>query len=319
MDRAPAKHLSLANDAMRRHAWAEALGEFSAADSDEPLDSGSLEDMATAAFWSGHADDSLKAWERAYSEHLKRGDRRRGAAAALQVARRQAWRLNLSQARGWRATAGRLLSDNQDCRERGQLLNQLAYSLIVQGEFNAAYDRAAEAFEVGARCSARDVQAAALNLEGQALVRAGEIERGLSLLDESLAAASAGDLDPLETGLLYARRSVCAGILRTSTAPARWPRRQSLGARTTQSPASQVSVASIKPNSTAWAATSRGPRPKSGPLSTSCCLARCHGQQWHSTSLGWFNFDGDDSMLPLRRSIAHLSSVSSRSLGGLWF
>lgn len=203
MYRTRAARLLLANDAMRRHAWPEALLEFSAADADEPLDPRSLEVMATAAFWSGHADDSMKAWERAYTGHLEQGDPQRAAAAALQVARRQAWRLNPAQARGWRATAERLLSGQPDCRERGELLNQEAYGLIVLGEFETAHDRAVEAFEVGARCSARDTQAMALNLQGVALVRAGEVERGLRVLDESLAAASAVDLDAFATGLIY--------------------------------------------------------------------------------------------------------------------
>lgn len=203
MDHTRGERLLLANEAMQRHAWSEALLDFSAADAEGPLDPGSLEGLAAAAFWAGRADDSLKAWERAYAGHLGEGDRRRAAAAALQIARRQAWRLNPAQARGWRATAERLLSDQQDCRERGQLLNQEAYGLIMRGEFEKAHDWAAQAFEVGARCSARDVQAAALNLQALALVRAGEIERGLKVLDESLAAAAAVDLDPFETGLIY--------------------------------------------------------------------------------------------------------------------
>jgi tetratricopeptide (TPR) repeat protein len=203
MNRTRAERLSLANDAMRRHAWPEALQEFSAADVDEPLDPSSLEVMATAAFWSGHGDDSTKAWERAYTGHLEQGDRQRAAAAALEVARRQAWRLNLAQARGWRATAEGLLSGQPDCRERGQLLSQEAFGLIVLGEFKTAHDLAVKAFEVGARCSARDIQAVALNLQGVALVKAGEIERGLRVLDESLAAATAAGLDAFETGLIY--------------------------------------------------------------------------------------------------------------------
>jgi ATP/maltotriose-dependent transcriptional regulator MalT len=203
MQSARAQQLQQAKEAMQRHAWSEAFQEFSAADAEEPLDPRSLEGLATAAFWSGRADNSLKAWERAYAGHLEQGDRRRAAAAALQLARRQAWRLSPAQARGWRATAERLLSDQDDCRERGQLLNQESYGLILLGEFETAHARAAQAFEVGARCSARDIQAAALNLQALALVRAGEIEHGLRLLDESLAAATAVDLDPLEAGLIY--------------------------------------------------------------------------------------------------------------------
>lgn len=198
---------------MNLHTWAEAFAELSAADGEEPLDPDHLEDLAWAAFWAGHADECLNAWERVYAGRLERGDQRPAAAAALQLARRQAHRSNHAMARGWRATAERLLSDHPHCRELGQLRNQEAHTLLMMGKPKEAHDKAAEAFEIGSRCSARDVQLMALNLEGQALVRSGEIERGLRLVDESCAAAGAGDLDAFDTGLLYcATIAVCLDI-----------------------------------------------------------------------------------------------------------
>lgn len=191
-----------ASDALRRHAWQEAFEEFMAADAGGPLDRDALEGLATAAFWAGNVDQCLSAWERAHEAHLQLGDYRRAAAAALKIATRHAQRANPTLARGWRATAARLLEDQPDCPERGRLLTQEAYSLIVAGELEQARHRAAAAFAVATRCGARDVQVVALNIEGQALVRGGEVERGLGLVDESVAQARAAQLDPYDLGLI---------------------------------------------------------------------------------------------------------------------
>jgi ATP/maltotriose-dependent transcriptional regulator MalT len=198
-----AERLSRAKQSMSRHDWADAYAELSAADAEEPLDPDALEDMAWAAFWAGHGDESLATWERAYAELLDRGDQRRAGGAALQISRKYVHRSNLALAQGWRATAERLLADQSDCRELGQLRNDEAYGLIRMGKLDAAQVTAAEAFEIGVRCGARDVQLMALNMQGAALVRIGQIDRGLKLVDESCAAAGASDLHAFELGLLY--------------------------------------------------------------------------------------------------------------------
>ena len=45
--------------------------------------------------------------------------------------------------------------------------------------------------------------ACALHLQGRALIRKGEVEAGLTLLDEAMVAVVADELSPLMTGLIY--------------------------------------------------------------------------------------------------------------------
>ncbi len=203
MDSTVTERLQLAREALKRHAWQKAFELLSAADADEPLDPQSLEGLAWAASWTGRADECLRAWERAHAEYLQRGDRRRAAAAALQLSRRYTHRPNPALAGGWHATAQRLLSGESDCREKGQLLNLQAYSLLLLDRLDEAQRCAAQAFEVGAHCGASDVQVMALNLQGQALARGGDVDRGLSLVDESCAGAGAGKLDAYDTAVVY--------------------------------------------------------------------------------------------------------------------
>ena len=194
--------VELAARALEAHSWEEALQEWRAADAAGPLDADQLEALATAAFWAGHIDDCLAAWERAYAGHLDHGDRRRAAGAALRIATRHGQRSNPALAGGWRATAARLLEGEADCPERARLLYQEAYGFILAGDPLRARERAVQAFEVAGRCGARDVQVIALNIEGQALVRAGELDRGLVLVDESMAQARSARLDLYDLGLI---------------------------------------------------------------------------------------------------------------------
>ena len=56
---------------------------------------------------------------------------------------------------------------------------------------------------VGRRCQEADLVACALHLQGRALIRKGDVEPGLSLLDEAMVAVVADELSPLMTGLIY--------------------------------------------------------------------------------------------------------------------
>src|SRR5262245_66132311 len=78
--------LSAGRDALRRHAWHEALEQLHAADAAEPLAPADLELLADAAIWVGRLDDAIAVYERAHSAYLERGDRRRAGFMALQVA-----------------------------------------------------------------------------------------------------------------------------------------------------------------------------------------------------------------------------------------
>ena len=106
--------LQLGRDALDRHAWAEAVSVFVAADRDGGLGSDDLERLGTAAWWTGQPDQATEALERAftgYADASRSSDAARVALAlAYQAFRRQA----SSIAMGWLARAQHLLESAPD-------------------------------------------------------------------------------------------------------------------------------------------------------------------------------------------------------------
>ena len=78
--------LELGRDAMNRHAWAEAMDVFVAADSDGGLAAGDLEQLGTAAWWSGQPDQATEALERAFTAYADAGQSSDAARVALVLA-----------------------------------------------------------------------------------------------------------------------------------------------------------------------------------------------------------------------------------------
>src|SRR5918999_6568398 len=107
-------------------------------------------------------------------------------------------------AHGWFANAERLLEGESESSEHGLLALTRGVNAMYSGgslpDAIAAFDRA---FELGRRFGDRDTQMRALGGKARALVKRGEIEQGLGLLDEATAAAVGGELQPYSTGLVY--------------------------------------------------------------------------------------------------------------------
>jgi class 3 adenylate cyclase len=73
--------VQLGRDAMERHAWAEAMDVFLAADRSERLGPDDLERLGTAAWWAGKPDESTEALERSFAAY-EAGGRASDAMAA---------------------------------------------------------------------------------------------------------------------------------------------------------------------------------------------------------------------------------------------
>jgi hypothetical protein len=81
--RASEGSLAAGRDAVSRHDWEAAYELLSSADSAEPLDPEDLELLAEAALWADHHEASFAAGERAFRAHVRDGNRRRAAVAAV--------------------------------------------------------------------------------------------------------------------------------------------------------------------------------------------------------------------------------------------
>lgn len=185
-------------------AWARAYEALTAADRATPLEAPDLERLALSAYLIGRDDDYLAVLERAHREYVEINDPVHAARCAFWIGLRHLFRGETARASGWLARAQRLLERGpSDCVERGYLLLPPVEQLIGAKDMQAAFAMASKAIEIGERFNEADLVAIARHMQGRILLRRGEVERGLALLDETMLAVMAGELSPLVTGLIY--------------------------------------------------------------------------------------------------------------------
>ncbi len=159
--------------------------------------------MAWSAGLTGHDDELLRAWERLYHACLEAGDRQRAARWAFWLGYRLSISGEMARGSGWLARAQRLVEGEEPCVISGYLLLPVARRHFAAGDYDAANSAAAEAAAIGERFGEMDLVSFARNALGWVLLRQGRVERGLNLLDEAMLAATAGELSPTVTGLVY--------------------------------------------------------------------------------------------------------------------
>ena len=195
--------LTTAREAADRHDWPEAYDLLTGLDREGRLDGAGLELLGTIAWWAGQPQVSTEAKERAFSTYLKDGDRARAAYMATVVAQDHRGRQSDAVARGWRARARRLLEQEPEGFAHGHLALAEAVDAVDHSDFDRGVEFASRAVDIGARFGDQDLQGYGLVFHGMALVKRGEIEEGLALLDEATAAAVSGELSPFATGIVY--------------------------------------------------------------------------------------------------------------------
>lgn len=196
--------LKRGREAFRRQAWAKARDRLATADGETALAPDDLELLAAAAWLSGRDDESAEAWTRAHSELLERGDVEGGARCAFWLAFSLMLRGEQERAGGWLRRARRLLErDDRDCVERGLLLVPAGLAGLAAGNLTAALERFEQAAAAGDRFDDADLSTLGRLGRGQALIRMGEVQKGVALLDEAMAAVEAGVLTPIVAGTVY--------------------------------------------------------------------------------------------------------------------
>ncbi len=186
------------------HAWLDAFEALSHASLDEPLSADDLELLARSAYMLGRDADYVGGLEQAHQAHLESGETRHAVRCAFWIGHNMLFRGEAAGASGWFARAQRLLErDEEDCVERGYLLIPVWLEQMGAGDFDAGYESAAKAAEIGERFGDADLLWLAVDEQGRALVMQGRIEEGLRLVDEVMVAAKGGELSPIVTGIVY--------------------------------------------------------------------------------------------------------------------
>jgi DNA-binding CsgD family transcriptional regulator len=185
-------------------AWAAARESLSRADEHAPLAAADLELLATTAYMLGDEEGSMRALERAYRGHEEADAPRRAARCAFWIGIRLALRGEMGPATGWLGRAQRLLDrEDEECVEHGYMLMPVALQHESEGDWEGAAETAAAAADVARRFDDRDLFGLAVLTQGEILLRHGDVKRGLALLDEAMAAVTAGELSPIPTGIVY--------------------------------------------------------------------------------------------------------------------
>jgi class 3 adenylate cyclase len=196
------EQLEQARSALAGKDWQGAYQVLAVLDRTENLGADELEGLADAAWWTGSMDESIEASTRAYAARLERGEQRAAALNALRLARNH--ELKRSGLQGaWLSRAERLLDEEDDCPERGFLERTRSRLALAAGDFDSAIAHAERTLELGSRFQDRNLMALGLHDKGSALVRQGDSDTGLALIDEATVAALSGELDPHVTGIIY--------------------------------------------------------------------------------------------------------------------
>jgi class 3 adenylate cyclase len=195
--------LQAAREAAARPSWRQAFDAYASLDPDQ-LGAEDLERYGDAAWWTGRLGEAIELRQRAYAAFASDGRKLDAARLALRLSWDESGRGAFAVSHGWFANAQRLLEGEPDSAEHGHLhLTRAVNLLFAQGDLPAAIADFERAFEVGRRFGDRDTQMLALVGKGRALVKSGEIDAGLALLDEATAAAVSGELNPYSSTIVY--------------------------------------------------------------------------------------------------------------------
>jgi DNA-binding CsgD family transcriptional regulator/tetratricopeptide (TPR) repeat protein len=187
-----------------KQAWLDAYASLTAADQAMSLGAEDLELLARSAYMLGRDDDYVGALERAHQAHVDVGEALPAVRCAFWIGHNMLFRGETVRARGWFARAQRLLErDGRDSVERGWLLIPAWLEQMARGDWEAGYATAAEAAAIGERFGDADLVWLARDEQARALLGQGRVEDGLRLVDEALVVATAGELSPVVSGIVY--------------------------------------------------------------------------------------------------------------------
>ena len=198
-----ARALDRGRELLRKQAWTKAFSQLTAADRETPLEPIDLVELGQAAYLIGRDAEGAEFLSRAHQGFMGRGETQLAARCAFWLGFTLLVGGEPAQASGWLSRADRLLEGSPDCAEKGYLQLPAGYISVHTGDPVTAYKAFAQAAKIGERFGDTDLVTLARQGQGRALIRQGEIARGVSLLDEAMVAVMAGEVSPLTAGGVY--------------------------------------------------------------------------------------------------------------------
>ncbi|HTN23367.1 MAG TPA: LuxR C-terminal-related transcriptional regulator [Solirubrobacteraceae bacterium] len=203
-------HLAAGWRALDTARWEAAKAAFAAALAEQETPD-ALAGLGLALWFLGSVKDGLAARERAVEAYARAARCDDAARIAVWVSHQHLVAGRASAARGWLARAERAVEGSGRCRGQGWVEVERARHADSVG---ACVEHAARGLAIAREHGDGDLEVFALSLLGRAEVGAGRKREGMALLEEALAAATAGRVRNVHTlGEAY-----CNLIMATTTA-----------------------------------------------------------------------------------------------------
>ena len=223
-------------EAVRRHAWADAMDSLSAADKEGGLAPDDLELLGTAAWWAGHPDEATEALERAFAGLEDAGRAEDAARVAVVLAYQAFRRLAGAIGGGWVTQVHRMLEGHPDSPLRAHVGVYQTLQALMEGRIEAGIELADQTMTMARELRNADALYTAMSFKGMGEVMAGRWQSGVALIDEAAAAASSGRLELRVASDIYCNAiAACRNLgdleraAQWTEEAERWMRRQSVG------------------------------------------------------------------------------------------
>lgn len=190
-----ADELEAGRRALEEARWGTARSLFEAVLAQEES-AAALEGLGLALWFLGDIGEAITSRERAFDLYVDAGRCDDAARTAVWVSHQHYVGGRVSAARGWLARAERALEGVPDCAGHGWVAVERArHATSTQDQAG----HASRAVEIARRNRDGDLEVFAVSLLGRAEMSAGHGERGLALLEEAMAAATAGKVRNVHT------------------------------------------------------------------------------------------------------------------------
>ncbi len=189
--------------AFAAESWGEAYRKLAHANDETALELDDLEQLALAAFLSGHDGAATDAWARAHHEASRRGDSRRAARAGISILSGLIFRGDVPPGMGWLTRVARVLSDCDRCAEHAWIDIWSAFPQMFGGDPTGAEPTFAKAVKEGEGFGDVDLVTMARVGVGMCRVMRGLNTEGVAVLDEAMVAVTSGEVSPMYSGIVY--------------------------------------------------------------------------------------------------------------------
>ncbi|UZD66735.1 hypothetical protein [Marinobacter sp. AN1] len=169
-----------------------------------------LELRAMAAYGSGDLEETLTAYGELYRFHLDTGDTHQAAFAAVMVGMYLMMDTGLmATVRAWLSRAEHLIEDVPDSPVWAWLAAVRTYERLMCGDMPGTAQWAQKAMEQGGKHGLTPPSIIGQVALARVWIYNGDVDKGLSALDDVAVELSAGNLDPLTTGQMWCE-VICA-------------------------------------------------------------------------------------------------------------